>query len=78
VDFQEKSVNLDLRTADNKRYQTEFPLYASIKPEESKYRVLGTKIEFTLAKADAYSWPVLRSDEKPTGERIQVGQAARV
>jgi hypothetical protein len=78
VDFQEKSIKLDLRTADSKRYETEFPLYASIKPGESKYRILGTKIEFTLVKADGYSWPVLRSDEKPTGEMIQVGQAGRV
>ncbi|KAF2274529.1 chord-domain-containing protein [Westerdykella ornata] len=78
VDFQERSLKLDLRTSDSKRYKAEFPLYASIKPEQSKYRILGTKIEFTLVKADGTSWPVLRSDEKPTGERIQVGQAGRV
>jgi hypothetical protein len=53
-------------------------LYAAINTDESKYRVLGTKIEFTLAKADPYTWPVLRADEKPTGEMIQVGQASRV
>jgi len=78
VEFQEKSIKLDLRTADSKRYETEFPLYAAIKPDESKYRILGTKIEFTLVKAEPYSWPVLRADEKPTGELIQVGQAGRV
>ncbi|KAF2745214.1 chord-domain-containing protein [Sporormia fimetaria CBS 119925] len=78
VEFHETSISLDLRTSDSKRYEAQFPLYSSIKPKESKYRILGTKIEFTLVKADGSSWPVLRSDEKPTGERIQVGQAARV
>ncbi|KAF1931041.1 CORD and CS domain-containing protein [Didymella exigua CBS 183.55] len=75
VDFQPDHVNLDLRTSDSKRYNTGFPLFAGIKPEESKFRILGTKLEMTLAKADGTSWPVLRSDEKLTGELIQVGRA---
>jgi hypothetical protein len=78
VDFQPSHVDLDLRTTDNKRYKAEFPLFATIKPEESKFRILGTKIELTLAKADGTSWAVLRSDDKPTGEMIQVGRAGRV
>lgn len=77
IEFQSTHINLDLRTTDSKRYQTEFPLFASIKPEESKFRVLGTKLEMTLVKADGTSWPVLRSDEKLTGEMIQVGRAGR-
>ena len=71
-------MNLDLRTADSKRYHTEFPLFASIDPAQSKYRILGTKLELTLVKADGTSWPVLRADDKPTGEMIQVGRAGRV
>ena len=39
---------------------------------------MGTKLELTLAKADGTSWPVLRSDDKLTGEVIQVGRAGRV
>lgn len=78
VEFSDQSIKLDLRTQDSKRYQNDFPLFAPIKPQDCKYRILGTKIEFTLAKADGTTWQVLRSDEKPTGERIQVGQAARV
>lgn len=77
VEFQPSSVKLDLPTSDSKRYQTEFPLFSTIKPEESKFRILGTKLEMTLVKADGTSWPVLRSDEKPTGEMIQVGRAGR-
>ena len=77
VDFQPDHVNLDLRTSDSKRYNTKFPLFAGIKPEESKFRILGTKLEMTLVKADGASWPVLRSDDKLTGEMIQVGRAGR-
>lgn len=52
-------------------------MFATIKPEESKFRILGTKLEMTLVKSDGASWPVLRSDDKPTGEMIQVGRAGR-
>lgn len=75
IEFQPTQVKLDLRTTDCKRYQTELPLFATIKPEESRFRILGTKLELTLAKADGASWPVLRSDDKPTGEIIQAGRA---
>jgi hypothetical protein len=78
IELQEKIVNLDLRTTDSKRYKTEYPLFAAINAAESKYRILGTKLELTLVKVDGTSWPVLRSDEPLTGERIQVGQAGRV
>ncbi|KAF2833354.1 chord-domain-containing protein [Ophiobolus disseminans] len=77
VDFHPTNVTLDLRTTDGKRYQSEFPLFATIKPEESKFRILGTKLEMTFAKADGTSWAVLRSDDKPTGEILQVGRAGR-
>ncbi|PSN73104.1 CORD and CS domain protein [Corynespora cassiicola Philippines] len=78
IDFKPNSVDLDLRTSDSKRYQTEVPLFGSIDPEQSKFRILGTKLELTLVKTDGASWPVLRSDERLTGERIQVGRAGRV
>jgi hypothetical protein len=78
IKFQETSVKLDLRTTDSKRYETEFPLFATINPEQSKFRILGTKLEMTLAKADGTSWPVLRSDDPLTGEMIQVGRAGTV
>jgi len=78
VTFHSTHVDLDLRTSDSKRYATEFPLFAAIDPAQSKYRILGTKLEMTLAKVDGASWPVLRSDDKLTGEMIQVGRAGRV
>lgn len=78
VTFHADHVDLDLRTSDSKRYATEFPLYGPVKPEDCKYRILGTKLELTLVKADSTAWPVLRSDDKLTGEMIQVGRAGRV
>lgn len=78
VTFHPDRVDLDLRTTDSKRYVTEFPLYGTIDPNACKYRILGTKLELTFVKADGASWPVLRADDKPTGEMIQVGRAGRV
>lgn len=75
VEFHPTEVKLDLRTTDGKRYETAFPLFSTIKPEESKFRILGTKLEMTLIKTDGASWSVLRSDDTPTGEMIQVGRA---
>ncbi|PYH87161.1 chord-domain-containing protein [Aspergillus uvarum CBS 121591] len=77
VQFTATSLELDLPTTDNKRYKDTYQLFAPIDPEKSQFRVMGTKLELTLIKADGTSWPVLRSDDKWTGERIQVGKAGR-
>lgn len=71
------SVLLDLPTADTKRYKTELPLYGPIDTAQSTYKIMGTKLEMTLVKADEISWPTLRSDEQRTSEIIQVGRAGR-
>ena len=70
-------IMLDLPTTDMKRYQTEVPTFGPINTKASTYKILGTKLELTLVKADGASWPVLRSDEKRSGDIIQVGQAGR-
>jgi len=78
VDFTSPStVALDLRTSDSKRYKQEVPLFGPIDTEKSKYKIMGTKLEFELAKADGSSWPVFRADDRPTGEIIQSGRAGR-
>lgn len=78
MDFSESAVSFDLPTTDNKRFQDTYSLFAPIDPAKSQFRVLGTKLEMTLVKADASTaWPVLRSDDKWTGERIQIGNAGR-
>lgn len=71
------TVDLDLPTADNKRYKTELPLFGSIDTAESKFKIMGTKLELTLMKADGAGWPTLRSGEQRTSEIIQVGGARR-
>lgn len=77
VEFAPNTVTFDLPTTDNKRYQDTYKLFAPIDPEKSTFRVLGTKLELTLLKADGTSWPVLRSDDKWSGQRIQIGNAGR-
>lgn len=77
VDLAADSITFDLPTSDNKRFQDTYKLFAPIDPEKSTYSVLGTKLELTLAKADGTSWPVLRSDDKWSGQRIQIGNAGR-
>lgn len=77
VNFSPTSIDMDLPTTDNKRFKDTYNLFAPIDPEKSQFRVMGTKLELTLAKADGTSWPVLRSDDKWTGERIQIGKAGR-
>lgn len=76
VEFKSSStIDLDLLTSDNKRYTTEILLYGEIIPEKSKWKIMGTKLEFNLAKANANGWPVLRSTDPLTGEIIQSGRA---
>ncbi|PSK40323.1 Integrin beta-1-binding protein 2 [Elsinoe australis] len=73
-----QTVELDLKTSDSKRYKKDISLFAGIDVEKSSYKVLGTKVEFNFVKADGTSWPVLRSDDRHTGEIIQMGRAGRV
>lgn len=61
-----------------KRYRAEVPLYGAVDPDRSSFKILGTKLEVSLAKADGASWPVLRADEPTTGEIFQVGRAGRL
>ncbi|KAI7698312.1 hypothetical protein KC353_g17043, partial [Hortaea werneckii] len=72
------TVELDLHTADKTRYQTSMATFGPIVPEKSSYKIMGTKLELTLAKADGMGWPVLRKDDPHTGEIIQAGRAGRV
>ena len=69
------TIELDLHTTDNKHYQKSVELFAAIKPDESTFKIMGTKLELTLAKANGAGWPVLRADDPHTGEIIQAGRA---
>ncbi|KAI1426391.1 Pyruvate/Phosphoenolpyruvate kinase-like domain-containing protein [Xylaria sp. FL1777] len=80
VDFTPSALNLDLPTNEPapKRYKTSVPLFGEIDPEKSTFKILGTKLEVSLYKADGASWPVLRSDDQRRGEILQIGRAGRV
>ena len=69
------TIDMDLPTSDSTRYTAIVPLFGSIDTDKSTFKILGTKLELNLVKADGLSWPVLRSDERRTGEIIQVGKA---
>lgn len=72
-------VDLDLPTADNKRFTQRVVFWSEIDPEKSTSKVMGTKLELTVAKrGDGLTgWPVLKLGDRETGERIQVGRAGR-
>ncbi|KAK5675432.1 hypothetical protein LTS10_011874 [Elasticomyces elasticus] len=74
----EETVELDLHTSDAKRYRTRMTTFGKIDAEKSSFKIMGTKLELTLAKADGMGWPVLRADDPHTGEIIQAGRAGRV
>lgn len=73
-----KTVQLDLHTSDNKHFCKSMEVFASIKPADSSFKIMGTKLELTLAKADGQGWPVLRATDPHTGEIIQAGRAGKV
>lgn len=82
VEFEERELRVDLPmqvTAQGgpkvQRFKMTYPLYGPIDPAGCTYKVMGTKVELNLKKADATSWPTLRSDEA-TGEIIQIGKPA--
>jgi CS domain len=79
VEFSPSELSVDLTTTDStpKRYKSSIPLFGTIDPATSTFKILGTKLEVNFVKADGSSWPVLRSDERVTGEIIQVGKAGR-
>ncbi|KAH8675318.1 HSP20-like chaperone [Xylariales sp. PMI_506] len=80
VKFEAREIHLDLPTSDAtpKRYKTIVPLYGEIDTDKSSFKIFGTKLEVILYKADGASWPVLRSDDRLTGEILQVGRAGKV
>ncbi|EKG19274.1 hypothetical protein MPH_03137 [Macrophomina phaseolina MS6] len=78
VELSASNIKLDLRTTDKKRYTTDMTLFAPIDPAASAFKIMGTKLELELRKADGSSWPVLRADDPRTGEIIQTGRAGRV
>ncbi|KAI1148273.1 Pyruvate/Phosphoenolpyruvate kinase-like domain-containing protein [Nemania diffusa] len=80
IKFNVNTLDLDLPTNEPapKRYKTTVPLFGEIDTEKSTFKILGTKLEVSLYKADGASWPVLRSDQQHEGKILQIGRAGRV
>ncbi|KAK9469100.1 hypothetical protein V1512DRAFT_258593 [Lipomyces arxii] len=76
IEFFEDSLGLDLLHLGTKRFKTKFQLYGPIVPEKSKYKVMGTKVEIALAKANGLSWGGLRAGEVGAG-MIRFGVSGR-
>lgn len=81
VSFAPQSLTLDLHLPNNKRVQKTVTLYGPIDPEKSRFRILGTKVDITLVKPVAASWPLLElpaaGTELPPGYALTFGVSGR-
>jgi hypothetical protein len=73
VEITRDELRLDLPMEGGKRYKEVIDLYGPVNAEESTFKVMGTKVDLTLKKADETSWVALRKGED-TGEIIQIGK----
>ncbi|ORY96817.1 chord-domain-containing protein [Syncephalastrum racemosum] len=62
VNFETRSVSIDIKIKNNKRYKKTFALFHDIDPENSKFTALTTKVEINLKKTSGVSW----ADLEPT------------
>ncbi|KAH8117296.1 chord-domain-containing protein [Phellopilus nigrolimitatus] len=67
VNVEENKVDLDLFFLDSKRFTRSLNLFGPIIPEESKYTIMGTKVELILKKKDNRSWNLLEKTEQDLG-----------
>ncbi|GAA6006408.1 hypothetical protein JCM11491_004944 [Sporobolomyces phaffii] len=75
VTFETESMTIDLVLPSNKRFTRTLSLYGPIDPSTSTYKILGTKCEIVLSKADARSWPTVTALD-PTLSKNFVAQLA--
>ncbi|GAA5875445.1 hypothetical protein JCM16303_000626 [Sporobolomyces ruberrimus] len=75
VTFEDESMTIDLILPSRKRFTRTLSLYGPITPSTSTYKILGTKCEITLSKADARSWPTVTALD-PTLSKNFVAQLA--
>ncbi|KAI8641977.1 HSP20-like chaperone [Parasitella parasitica] len=64
VDFEDKSITVDIKMKGNKRYKKTFPLFASIDTAASKFTVLSTKVEINFKKTNGISWASLEPTDQ--------------
>ncbi|KWU46497.1 chord-domain-containing protein [Rhodotorula sp. JG-1b] len=72
VKFEAEAMHVDLILPARKRFTKSFPLYGPIDPAASTYKILGTKCEISLAKADARSWPSITTLDPELAKKFQI------
>ncbi|BGP46135.1 hypothetical protein JCM10450v2_001975 [Rhodotorula kratochvilovae] len=72
VKFEAEAMHVDLILPSRKRFTKSFPLYGPIDPAASTFKILGTKCEITLAKADARSWPSITTLDPDLASKFRV------
>ncbi|TNY22477.1 chord-domain-containing protein [Rhodotorula diobovata] len=72
VKFEAEAMHVDLILPARKRFTKSFPLYGPIDPASSAFKILGTKCEITLAKADARSWPSITTLDPDLASKFRV------
>lgn len=81
VTFGEQTLTLDLYLPGNKRVQKTLTLYGPVVPDKCRVRILGTKVDITLTKPVAASWPLLElppaGTELPPGYALTFGVSGR-
>ncbi|WWC60314.1 uncharacterized protein I303_102885 [Kwoniella dejecticola CBS 10117] len=81
VKFEQQQLHLDLFLPANKRVTKTISLYGPINPENSTFRILGTKVDIVLQKPSAISWPLLElpppGTELPPGYALTFGVSGR-
>lgn len=65
-------MTVDLYLPSNKRHLKTFALYGPIDASSSTFRIMGTKVEMTLVKADGRSWPTLEAPKET--EKVKAGK----
>lgn len=67
IDFSSSSVSISFPSGDNSEYNYNLdPLFGKIDPQESKYKVYGTKLEISLRKEQPIKWSSLEQSESAT------------
>ncbi|TFY55840.1 hypothetical protein EVJ58_g7994 [Rhodofomes roseus] len=64
VKIEENFIHLDLYLPASKRFRKSIELFGPVDPSASSFKYYGTKIEVSLKKADARSWPVLEKSTR--------------
>lgn len=65
INIQEQHLSIVIRdTEGEQEFELQLPLYSKVNVAESKYELLGSKVEIRLKKAESVKWPTLEASDK--------------